>query len=133
MTELYTLTGAFYHFGKNLFYTISISIWGLILVTQLGWMAYRWVSDAKTEWAAERRNRMLFFGKAIFLDEDEVGPFFFLMVVLLVGCLLTGLVWPLTLTVILIATVLYLLRGGLRFKRNVNKVLGNKADKDHTH
>jgi hypothetical protein len=57
----------------------------------------------------------------------------FLLFIAAVVVLIAGAIWPLSVIATAIFTVMYLLRGSLRFKRDVDEALDSKAEKGHTH
>jgi len=125
--------------GRYWFLALTNAAFGFLAFIQLCWMFYRWVSDAKTEWSDENKQRKLIFGDVTVpiidfsLAKDEVTVFYVVICVSSFVCLLASLVWPVAVIAIACILVGLALRGTLRFKRSVSKALGGKADKDHNH
>jgi hypothetical protein len=132
MVDVSMITQAFLTSVRNWFWFVGWSIIGLILLAQLCWTAYRWVCDAGTVWE-KNRNRKVFCGKVKGMGEDEWGLLLFLLFIAAVVVLIAGAIWPLSVIATAIFTVMYLLRGSLRFKRDVDEALDSKAEKGHTH
>jgi len=121
--------------GMFSIFKLTAVIVGFVVVAQLSWMFYRWVTDADTEWPEEKRGNLYFFGKKMTrsLGINFGSEFAAAVGGLAIAMLLFGVLWPL---VIFVGTVLsagFGMRGMIRFKRRVTRALDKKADADHNH
>lgn len=116
----------------------------IILLVQVGWSIYRYVTDmAETEGNSYGDRRKLFCGRprefisrplpGSGLDQDELLDAFLISSLYVIIGFFAFSFWPLTLMYILVHGSLYLLRGSIRFKKRVNKALESKSDKNHDH
>ena len=116
---------------------IIVSVVALILLLiQIGWIFYRWVVDANTEWEKEAKSKKIFCGNANWLLKlkcSDTRTFTALILVCWAFSVTLSLVWPIAIIAAILYTFGYCTRGCLRFKRKINNALGNKADKDHEH
>jgi len=125
---------------KSWIMTTCSTILLILVLIQLGWMFYRWISDAKTEWEGERKHHGVFWcslGDKFLAKYDchhRSAPMFFVVIVLLfVAACIIAIAWQIILPAVIIMAVGYVIRWALRFKRKVNKALDGKANVVHDH
>jgi len=115
----------------------------IIILIEIAWLAYRYVTDMSKSKDYEKCNRKLFFGGADKLmscklpyshvAEDELCDAFQALVVYTFFGGVASAIWPAVVVYSAIHGLLFLTRSMIRFKKKVYKALENKAYKDHKH
>jgi len=124
----------------------------LIVLTQIVWLLYRYVTDASVLEKEKFRNRgrgrcdrerLVFCGDVSeHIPEpwpgsetrsDDVAQFLGALFLYFLMGIVAAVLWPLLLLYIVTHGSLFLARAVIRFKRKVNKALEAKANKDHDH
>jgi len=151
-TLLKLFTKQIWILGVNVTVYLVFYITIIILLIQMGWLAYRYVTDAakKHDNAAKKydkfrnRDRIIFCGDFLANSlpnpipgsqtfSDDLGKFFGVVFIYFICGVVSALVWPLLLVCATGHGALFGLRAVLRFKKKINEALDSKAEKYHDH
>jgi len=132
---LYQLFVEIWKVGMFSIFKLCGTIITLVILTQLCWMFYRWVTDAETEWPKEKQGKIFFFGKkmALGLGVNTGTEFTAVVGGTIVLSIALGILWPIAVVAGVIFGTGFGIRGAFRFKRKITKALEAKANVDHSH